>query len=168
MRYSRTWLHIAVISGLTVIQSSLLKRFELIGAHPDLALVFIVFSSLQLGSYHAQFPGFIGGLIEDILSLSPFGFHAFLKTLIAYLGGLFKGKIFLDAILAPVLLVSIATLVKAFLAFLLSGIFISSEVAAGIFGVPFFVELGLNAVIAPFLYGFFRLLGVFHMVRSEG
>ena len=34
-------------------------------------------------------------------------FHTFIKTLMAFLTGIFKGKVFLDAILTPLLLVSL-------------------------------------------------------------
>ena len=167
MRTNKTWLHVLIAGVLAIIETVLLKNIEVLGARPDLSLIYIVFASLQLGSFYGQFPGFMSGLAQDILSLAPLGFHALIKTVISYLAGIFKGKVFLDAILFPLLLVAVATIIKAILAFLIGVIFISSDFAWSIFGINFLVELGMNSFLAPFLYGFFKLIGVFQAVRSE-
>ena len=167
MRSNRFWLHTAIVCGISVAQSTLFREAGILGVRPDLALVFLVFSAHQHGSYLGQLSGFASGLVEDTLSLSPLGFHALLKTVVGYLTGLFRGKIFLDAVFVPMILAAAATVIKFIGAFVLKVFFLSGTEAALVFSIDFPIELGMNVISAPFVYGIFKLIGLFKPVRSD-
>ena len=167
MNRIKIWLPMAVVGGAAILQSTLIKRLTLYGASPDLALILLVFFANRTGSMKGQVAGFTGGLIEDFLSLSPLGFHAFIKTITGYLYGITRGKLFLDPVFIPLLLVGSATLVKNLLAGLTGAIFVSAWELSGLFGVKLWVEMGLNAGIAPFLFGFLKIFRVFRRVEQD-
>jgi rod shape-determining protein MreD len=153
-----------MIALAVVLQSTLLRWVAIRGVIPDLGLIILVFVAIRRGSMTAQLSGFATGVIEDVLSLSPLGFHAFIRTVVGFLYGLTVGSIFVDPILMPVLLTIIATLFKA----LISSILVSflSIPAAGfsVFTGPLWIEMGYNAVLAPFL---FALLGLLKVLKPQ-
>jgi rod shape-determining protein MreD len=103
--------------------------------------------------------GFLGGLVKDFLSLSPFGFHALIDTTIGHVFGFTKEKVYIDPVTLPVLLAVSATLIKALGSFLLFALFIPEKLGS-YFGISMLIEIGLNAVSAPFLYALLRLVGL--------
>ena len=115
----------------------------------------------------AQLSGFVSGVVEDVLSLSPLGFHAFIRTVVGFLYGLTEGGIFVDPILMPVILIIIATIFKALISSLLV-VFLSIPAAGfGVFTGPLWIELGYNAVLAPFLFAALGLLKAFKSRDKE-
>ncbi len=147
-----------------VLQSTALRWIALKGVVPDLALIVLVFTAVRRGSMTAQLSGFAGGLVEDLLSLSPLGFHAFFRTVVGFFYGLTSGNIFVDPILMPVILVMIATVVKGLIASLLVAFLAVPAAGFGVFAGPLWIELGYNAILAPFLFG---LLGLVKPLRSR-
>jgi rod shape-determining protein MreD len=112
----------------------------------------------------AQLSGFTTGVIEDVLSLSPLGFHAFIRTVVGFLYGLTVGSIFVDPILMPVLLTIIATLFKALISSLLVSFLSIPAEGFSVFTGPLWIEMGYNAVLAPFL---FALLGLLKVLKPQ-
>ena len=151
--------HTSIMTGLIVIQTVLFPSGLIRGAVPDLALILLCFSANHHGSYRGQLSGFVSGLVLDGLSVAPLGFHSLIRTTIGFLYGLFRGKIFVDPILVPVIIVTIATLMKAFGAYLLASIF-APDIAGTIFTGRFGVELLMNAVVSPFAYGLLKGVGM--------
>lgn len=167
MNRIKLWLPMVVVGGASILQSTLLKRLTLYGASPDLALIFLVFFANRAGSMKGQIAGFTGGIIEDFLSLSPLGFHAFIKTITGFLYGITRGKLFLDPVFIPLLLVSSATLIKHLLAGLTGAIFVSAWEISDLFGVKLWIEMGLNAGLAPFIFGFLKIFRIFRRIDQE-
>jgi len=120
-----------------------------------------------MGSMKGQISGFAAGIIEDVVSLSPIGFHAFIKTVSGFLFGLTRGKIFMDPVFMPLVLTAGATLLKYLLAALLGVIFVSSGLVEPVFTAKMGIEIGLNALISPFLFGFMKLFKAFKRVKKE-
>ena len=114
-----------------------------------------------------QISGFAAGIIEDIISLAPIGFHAFIKTVSGFLFGLTRGKIFLDPVFMPLLLTAGATLLKYLLAALLGVLFVSPGLLEPVFDAKMGIEIGLNAVISPFLFGFLKVFKAFKRVKKD-
>lgn len=166
MKIAGALFHTIIITLLAVLQSVVFRHGLIAGVTPDFALVMLLFSSIQHGSFKAQTAGFISGLVQDVLSITPLGFHALSRTLIGFLYGIFKGKLFMDPILVPMLLATFGTFLKAVLSFLTFSAF-AHEYAAVVFTRSLGVELGLNALIAPFLFAVFKLAGVFKATREE-
>lgn len=153
-----------IMAGCIVVQSTLLDWISIRGVIPDLALIVLVFVAIRRGSLTAQLGGFVSGLVEDVLSLSPVGFHALFRTIVGFLCGLSAGNIFVDPILMPVILAVIGTILKGFLSSLLISVFSIPGVGFRIFSGSLWIELGYNAFLAPFL---FALLGVIRPLRPR-
>ena len=147
-----------LLGAAVLIQSTLLRWVTLRGVKPDLALIVLVFVAVRRGSTSAQVSGFLAGLLEDILSLAPVGFNALLRTVLGFFYGLMAGSIFVDPVLMPVLLVLVATLLKGLLSSLLVVLFRVPAPGFQIFAGPLWIEVGYNAVLAPFLFAPLRRL----------
>jgi rod shape-determining protein MreD len=158
-RELRTILISTVLLGVAVLlQSTVLRWVALKGVKPDLALILLVFVAVRRGSMSAQTSGFLAGLLEDALSLAPVGFNALLRTVLGFFYGLLSGSIFVDPVLMPVLLVMVATLLKGLLSSLLVVLFRVPAPGFQIFAGPLWIEVGYNAVLAPFLFAPLRRL----------
>jgi len=156
-----------LLVAAVLVQSTLLRWVSLKGVRPDLALVVMVFAAVRRGSQSAQIAGFLSGLTEDLLSLSPLGFHALVRTSLGFLYGLTEGSIFLDPILVPVLLTLIATILKGLLASLLVVLFSIPAAGFRVFAGPLWIEAGYNMVLAPFVFAALRLIKAFRPKEKE-
>ena len=141
-----------------LLQSTLLKKLPSNFIYPDIALLILLFFSNNKGVTEGTISGFVIGMAEDFLSLSPLGFNSFIKTVIGFIFGNTKGKIFLDPIFFPVLLVLIASLMKGFVAVFISSVFLSQEAAPMVFTFRFAVEIIENCICAPFIFALMKLI----------
>jgi rod shape-determining protein MreD len=156
-----------MITLAVVLQSTLLHWVAIRGVIPDVGLIILVFAAIRRGSMTAQLSGFATGVVEDFLSLSPLGFHAFVRTVIGFLYGLTVGSIFVDPILMPVLLTIAATMFKALISSLLVSFLSIPAAGFTVFTGPVWIEMGYNAVLAPFLFALLNLLKVFKPQNKE-
>jgi rod shape-determining protein MreD len=145
----------ALIAG--ILQSTLLSRLAIYHAVPDLALGILVFSAYVNGAMTGQLTGFFSGLLLDFLSAAPLGLNAFIRTLIGATGGRMNGTFFLDSLFLPMALCAAATVIKAALYFVLSLLFARAVPAYSLTEPMFWVELLLNIITAPFLFGLLKL-----------
>ena len=152
-------IHLITTAVLVGLQSTLFRFIEIRGASPDLVLIYLVFAADTRGPLQGQVLGFIAGVIEDLLSLAPLGFNSLIRLLTGFLFGHTRGKIFLDPLVSPILFVLAATLLKEVFALLLSVMFLETAVKA--FTLSFWIELGMNIVMAPIVYNIFRSLKIF-------
>lgn len=157
-----------VIAACVVLQSTLLGRIAILGVRPDLALVVLVFVALRRGSMTAQVAGFASGIVEDLVSVSPVGFHMLLRTLIGFLYGLFSGNVFVDPLLMPIVLTIAATILKGLVSGLVSLVFGLASSGFIYFAGRLWIEAGYNALAAPFLFALLNLLKVFRQADREG
>ncbi len=153
-----------LIALAVVLQSTMLHWVAIRGVIPDLGLIILVFVAIRRGSMTAQLSGFAAGVIEDLLSLSPLGFHALVRTVVGFLYGLTVGSIFVDPILMPVLLTIVATAFKALISSLLVSFLAIPAEGFGVFTGPLWIEMGYNAVLAPFI---FALLGLLKVLKPQ-
>ena len=167
MKTVKIWLPTLIIIFAVILQSTLLNRIAVWGVTPDIALILIVFFSNRFGSTRGEISGFASGLIEDFISLSPLGFHAFIKTLSGFLFGLTRGNIFLDPVFMPLILTAGATLLKHLTAGLLGAVFVAPDLLEPVFTAKLGIEIGLNAVISPFLFGILKLFKNFRRVKKD-
>lgn len=125
---------------------------------PDTTLIILVFISIRYGSLSGQLSGFTTGLMEDFLSLSPLGFNSLIRMIIGQFTGLFHDRLNMDPVLFPVLSVSLATVVKGVLSYLILTVF-NIQYSGSIFiSSSFGFELLMNALLAPFLFLLLRIL----------
>lgn len=147
----------AVVLGLALLQTVLLDAIAIAAVTPDLVLLALVYTAGRNGAMYGQATGFLAGMVEDLASIAPLGFHALLRLVIGFLTGLTRNKVFLDPIFVPIILIASATLLKWMVAALIAGVFSVDPAAATLFSRRFFIELGYNAILAPPV---FAILGV--------
>ncbi|MGA2764323.1 MAG: rod shape-determining protein MreD [Spirochaetia bacterium] len=146
-----------------LLQSTLLNRIAIRGVRPDLALIVLIFASMRRGSMVGQVSGFAAGIFEDLMNVSPLGFHSLLRTLIGYLYGIFAGNVFVDPFLMPMILTVIATILKGVLSGIISALFGIASSGFITFTGRLWIEVAYNGVLAPFL---FALLGLFRIFKQ--
>jgi rod shape-determining protein MreD len=148
-------------------QSVLLYRIKIYGAVPDLSLGVLVFSAYVNGTMGGQITGFFSGLFYDFLSASPFGLYTFVRTIVGALTGLLKGTFFLDKAVLPMVLCASATIFKALMLFGLHLLFPGAVPSYPPLNYPdFWMELLLNTITAPFLFGLLKLFKPLLMPRE--
>jgi rod shape-determining protein MreD len=144
-----------IAAALGLLQTTWLSGWTIAGTRPDLVLVVIAYAAHLQGAQKGQVTGFAVGAFEDILSLSPLGFHAVIRLAVGAVMGRTHGSVRGDAVIMPALLVMVATVVKVMATLIVSYLLGLDEVRAGVLALPTLVEIGLNAVVAPI--GFFAL-----------
>jgi rod shape-determining protein MreD len=157
-----------ILAACVVLQSTILGRIAILGVRPDLALIVLVFVALRRGSMTAQVAGFASGIVEDLVSASPVGFHMLLRTLIGFLYGLFSGNVFVDPLLMPIVLTVVATILKGLISGIVSLVFGLKVSGFLYFTGRLWIEAGYNALAAPFLFALLNLLKVFKQSEKEG
>jgi len=135
-----------------ILQSTIIPMIAFFGVVPDLALCVLIFSAYVNGTMTGQVSGFLSGLFYDFLSQAPLGMNCLVRTIAGALAGVFKGQFFLDIFFMPVILSSLATIVKALVIFFLHLIMGQTVPAFSLFTSVFWIELGLNALSAPVLF----------------
>jgi rod shape-determining protein MreD len=141
-----------------ILQSTLFSRLAIYHAVPDLALGIIVFSAYVNGTMTGQVSGFVSGLFLDFLSSNPLlGLNALIRTVAGALAGLMKGTFFLDFLFLPMILCAAATVFKALALFLLHLLFAGAVPVYSLAAPLFWVELGMNTLSAPLLFGLLKL-----------
>ena len=159
---------VVVITIAALFQSTVFSRlFFHIHAIPDIALVILVYSAYVNGIMTGQLTGFFSGFLLDFLSSSPLGFNALIRTLVGALTGFLRGTFFLDLILLPMALCAGATVFKAALYFLLHVLLSGAVPVYSLTGFTFWIELGLNTLAAPFIFGFLKLFATLLVGRKE-
>lgn len=151
-----------------LLQSTVLGRLVVYThAVPDLALDILVFSAYVNGTMTGQLTGFFSGFLVDLISVSPLGFNAFIRTLVGALAGTIRGTFFLDSFILPMALCAGATAVKILIIFLLHLLFVESVPAYSVFSLTVWVELGLNTLLAPLVFAILKLFSPIQAGQRE-
>jgi rod shape-determining protein MreD len=153
------WANIFIIIA-ALLQSTLFSRLFLffhINVVPDIALCVLVFSAYVNGTMTGQLTGFSSGLFLDFLSSAPLGLNLFIRTIVGALAGMIRGTLILDAVFLPAGLCAAATLLKAFLLFVLNILFSGTIPAYPWAGSTLWIELLFNTLLAPFLFDFLKM-----------
>ncbi|NBB91190.1 MAG: rod shape-determining protein MreD [Spirochaetes bacterium] len=163
----RVLLYSGMLVALAALQTNVLVAVEIAGVRPDLALIVIAYYSVTNGSFEGEIGAFVGGLVEDLLSLSPLGFHALLRTVMGFLFGVLHNRMLVDAVLVPVLLLTVGTLVKALFAGLTAAVFGVDGLSSAVLSSRLPIEVGYNAVLAPILFALLRFIRPLRQSRRE-
>ena len=139
-----------------ILQSTLIAKISFLKVIPDLALCILVYSAYVNGTMTGQLSGFFSGILLDFLSAAPIGLNCVIRTIIGALTGLFQGAFFLDIFFMPIILCSLATVLKAVIFFILHIIMGSLVPFYSITSSVFWIELGLNALCALLLFALLR------------
>jgi rod shape-determining protein MreD len=141
-----------LLVACTFAQSTWFGSIALFGVVPDLNLLVLIWVSYKNGPVEGPVSGFLSGLVEDFLSASPLGFHAFVKTAVAAATALLHGSFFIDKLLLPLLLGVAGTIAKAIAAGALYLLFGSSIHAYSFVGRVLWIEAAYNGVLAPIVF----------------
>jgi len=147
-----------------ILQSTVINNIAFFNVIPDLALCVLVFSAYTNGTMTGQVSGFFSGLFYDFLSAAPLGMNCLVRTIVGAAAGIFKGQFFLDFIFMPMILCVLATILKAFIIFIVHLIMGSSIPVYSLTTPVLWIEIGLNAISAPLL---FLLLRKFRPMKAE-
>ncbi len=147
-----------LLSFAAILQSTLFRYIAVWNVKPDLVLIILVFVASRRGSLVGEISGFLGGGVEDILSVSPLGFNALIKTIIGYLYGIIEDRIVIDPIILPALIVGIATVLKYLLAAIISAIFSIESIVTILVSSKFLIEIVYNSLSAPFIFALLSLI----------
>ena len=159
---------VAFILVAALLQSTVFSRLAVhIHAVPDIALDILVFIAYINGTMTGQLTGFFSGFLMDFLSAAPLGLNALIRTLIGAITGFIKGTFFLDIFFLPMALCAGATIFKALVYLLLHLLFAEAIPSYNFFGLAFWVELGMNTFIAPFLFAFLKMFESLLVGRGE-
>ena len=151
-----------------LLQSTILGRIAIRGVRPDLAMLLLVFVAVRRGPMVGQVSGFASGFLEDLMNVSPLGFHSLLRTVIGYVFGLLSGNVFIDPFLMPIILAVVATLLKGILSGIVSALFGIESSGFITFAGRLWIEVGYNGIVAPFLFALLNLFRVFKQADKEG
>ena len=79
-----------IVLVAVVAQIVLSGAVSIIGAVPDLALIYVVWAAFRRGQLFAEVAGFVLGLLVDLLSSSTVGSHSLTYCVIGFLVGYFS------------------------------------------------------------------------------
>jgi len=156
MKKSLTIMGLMIFSIL--IKTTLSRYLTLSFGTPDITLIILVYISLRYGTVNGQITGFATGLMEDFLSISPLGFNSLIRCIIGFMTGLFHERLMMDPVLFPIMSVSITTIIKGILSYLILEIFNVSYSGNVFMTSSFGFELLMNALLAPFLFQLIKIL----------
>ncbi len=156
-----------LLAAAVILQSTALEYVAIRGVKPDLALIVLVFVAVQGGPMAGQVSGFIAGLVQDFLSLPPLGMSALVRTTIGFIYGRLQGALSAGSVLAPMLLVLLATVMKGGLLWLAASL-LAPAFRPG-FTVGSLIELGYNSLLAPLVFAALgRIKALRETDRKEG
>ena len=99
-----------VIMILSVsLQSTVVPVFSVGGIRPDFVLIVVISSALAAGRETGLLCGAVGGLLQDLLSVGPFGLNTLSKMLIGILVGGYQHKVNQGNLLLPLVAVGAGT-----------------------------------------------------------
>jgi len=148
----RTIVLLLVTSLLVYIQTTFLNQLAFNSVKPDIALIALVFIGVRYGSTQGAIVGFMTGLMEDFISLSPLGFHSFILTLIGFVAGLGGSWVSTESKLFQFVSLISATFVKYLVAAILISIYSITQSANPLVNSVFLIELIYNALLAPIIF----------------
>lgn len=157
MRRQNPFIYTIILLGFAILQNTVLTPFQISEVRPDFTLLLLVFFAHQLGSMEGKLIGFAAGIVMDLLGMAPLGFHSLIYTVIGHLFGLTRGKMYVDVITMPVIFAVAASLITALSTLVVAVAFLPLRIGM-VLSVSFLIQLGMHAVLAPFVFGILRLL----------
>lgn len=143
---------LGILGVLLLLQTTLLSYAVFWGIKANILLVVFVVLATQNGSLPSQIVGFSLGLVMDMVTTAPLGFHAFLYALAGYLFGLGSGKVYFDPLVMPAFLGSLATVFDVLIRYLLNAAFQLGDPLSAFFNVGLLFQLILNMLLAPLVF----------------
>lgn len=143
----------AIIVVTLVIQLTLINSVTILGIKPDLILIVVVVFSLLKGAKEGTISGFTSGLLQDIFSVGILGINALAKTVIGFICGIIKEKIFHEHILFIIPVITfISSFIQSILIFLLLRAFGTEYNLAWSLKQVALPEALYSSLLSPFIF----------------
>jgi len=143
----------AIIVVALLIQLTLISSITILGIKPDLIMVVVVVFSLLKGEKEGTISGFASGLLQDIFSAGLLGINALAKTVIGFICGILKEKIFHEHMLFLIPLITfIASITQSILIFLLLRAFGIEHSLAWSLKAVALPEALYSSLLSPFIF----------------
>ncbi len=158
---------VILLVGILLAETTLLKNISFMDSRPSIYFVCFVFIAYSQRDISGIVTGFILGLVVDFISVSPLGVTSFGLSVIGFMLGSMRGKIFVDPIFVPMILAVVSSFVFSIISVFIFSIF-NIETSLTVFSTRLLVYLFMNAIIAPVCYGLLRLSGIVpQYIREE-
>jgi len=147
-----TYIFTAVIVLISLLVQSH-PSFDVIriaGVKPDLIFIIVVYVGYSFGSIPGQVTGFAGGLFQDAVSNSPYGFLALPKLAVGFIVGMIGRSVLKSNVPTIILIIFISTLLKGIVTLFISYIFTQGMLSSIIHVI--IPESFYNALLAPPLF----------------
>lgn len=139
-----------IIFILLAIQSSNIIAIK--GVFPDFLLILVVLHSIKYGDFKAEIFGFVLGILLDAMSGTMFGINAFVFTFIAWFTHFYRKYIQVSDLMAFIVYIVIATLIKYVLYAIFHLIFQAASFFEGYFFLRLLGEIAYNGVFAVLFF----------------
>lgn len=144
---------IGIIVFAQLIELLLVNIVNFDAVKPDLILTTIICLSFLYGSEDGIIMGFIGGLLKDVFSVNLLGTNALVKTVIGYISGIIREKIFQQHLVWIVTIATfLFTILNNILIYYLLGVFHGNYDFAEIFKKYLLTHAVINSILAPFIF----------------
>jgi len=151
----RTLYFPALVLGFVLLQSTVLNFISINGVKPDLVLVLVILNGFFRGTREGAFWGFVGGILQDLISGGYFGIYALTNMTAGYLGGLGEGRLYRDSRLIAAGLVWVCTFGAQLVFYLLLLVVdVRVHVLTALTGIIMPVSF-YNALVVLLCYGLF-------------
>lgn len=142
-----------VVSFFTLLQSVLLAVIPAGSWQtlPDVPLIMLVFFAIEFGRSVAQSTGWLSGLVVDLGTGVPLGFHALLQLCLGAGFGSLRERFRIESIMVAITIISIATVLKQVLLLALIRLFDLQDLplaTVAVLSQRFLIAVLLNAAMA--------------------
>lgn len=149
----KIYLKIGIIVAALLIQLTLINLFTIQGLKPDLILLVVIVFSLLQGAEEGSISGFASGLLQDIFSSGLLGINALAKTIIGFICGILRAKVFAEHILFIIPVITfVASIGQCMLIFLVLRAFGMEYDLAWSLKQVAFPEALYNCLLSPFIF----------------
>jgi len=142
-----------IIIAALIIQLTIINSFTIQGLKPDLVLVVVIVIALLQGAEEGIIYGFVSGLLQDIFSIGLLGVNALVKTVMGFICGILREKLFAEHLLLIVPLVTLfISIVQNILMFYILRAFGMEYNLAWSLRKVAIIEAFYNSLLSPFVF----------------
>lgn len=158
---------VLILLCFVIFETAILSNMLFLPSVPDFLLIATLYISVHNGRLFGVSTGFASGLLLDFLTISPFGLHSLLRTIIGYVAGIFNKTLNMSGVFLPILIGFSATLFKMLLIGIISVFFPDSVVPYSIFSKAFLFELAANSLLTPLVFKFLDMFSNVILLEPE-
>ena len=156
-----------ILLCFVIFETAILSNLLFLPAVPDLLLIITLYVSVNNGRLFGVSSGFVSGLLLDFLSVSPFGLHSLLRTIIGYVAGLFNKTLNMTGVFLPIVIGIVATIFKMLILWVISVFYPDSVVSYSLVSKEFCFELAANAILTPIMFRFLHIFSHVILLNPE-